>query len=182
MKRSFNFFSTPCVTTNMSSFLSSTVSVRDQLINAGFYLAHASSLDNVQWGANGRKSILLARPPNSSRPSEMSPAVLSAILVLSEQGFFLTSDANWKGPSEINPHLNDVKGTCIGTSPQVNLLRDDFTLLIDNARSLQSITATHEDALCVGFLRNQTLKFRHVLFEVRDVSYNLIIANFTSAY
>lgn len=152
----------------MSSSLTSALTVRDQLLSAGLYLADASSLDRVQWAANGRKTTLVMRSDISSRDSDMEPAILSAILVLSEQGFFLTTDANWRGPSTISPHLYDTKASCVGVPPQVNPFRDDFSALLVHARSLQTQTASHEDALSVGFVRDNCLKFRHVLFEVRE--------------
>lgn len=156
--------------TIMSTSLTSAIAVRDQLLSAGLYLADASTLNRVQWAANGRKTVLVMHSDTSSRDSEMQPAILSAILVLSKQGFFLTSDANWRGPSTISPHLSDAKASCVGAPPQVNPFRDDFAAGLTHARALQAQTSRHEDALSVGFVRDNCLKFRHVLFKVCTLS------------
>lgn len=143
----------------MSSSLVSSIAIHDQLIGAGFYLADSSTLDRVRWAVDGRKTILFEEPNDPSFETDMQPAILSAILVLSEQGFFLTSDANWHGPSEITPHLYDVKGSCVGVAARVNPFRDDFSSLIAHARTLQVKAASHEETSSIGFVHDSSIKF-----------------------
>ncbi|KAF8546827.1 hypothetical protein OG21DRAFT_1490782 [Imleria badia] len=149
----------------MSSSLISSITVRDQLIGAGFYLTDSSTLNHVCWAVDGKKTVLFEEPNDPSSKTNMQPAVLSAIVVLSKQGFFLTRDANWRGPSEIIPHLHDVKASCLGVAARVNPFRDDFSALLVHARTLQASAASHEEALLVGFVHDNSIKFQHVLFQ-----------------
>ena len=164
----------------MSSSLVSSIAIHDQLIGAGFYLADSSTLDRVRWAVDGRKTILFEEPNDPSSETDMQPAILSAILVLSEQGFFLTSDANWRGPSEITPHLYDVKGSCVGVAARVNPFRDDFSSLIAHARTLQVKAASHEETSSIGFVHDSSIKFRHVLFQVRHWNASIVFLTYPS--
>ncbi|KAG6370933.1 hypothetical protein JVT61DRAFT_10780 [Boletus reticuloceps] len=145
----------------MSASLLSCMTIRDQLLGTGFYLADASTLDRVHWAVDGRKSILFEEPFDPTAESDLRPAVLTAILVLSDQRFFLTSDASWHGPSEITPRLYDVHASCIGVPPWVNPFHNDFSRLLVHAHALQAKVASHEETLPVGFVRNRSLKFQH---------------------
>ena len=150
----------------MSSLLISSMAVCDLLITTSFYLTDSSTLDHIPWAVDGRKTVLFEMPKDPSTDSKMEPAIISTIIVLSEQGSFLTSDGNWCGPSEITPHLSDAKGSCIGMAPRVNPFHDNFSSLLEHARALQGQAALHEEAASIGFVCNNCIKFQHVLFQV----------------
>jgi hypothetical protein len=82
------------------------------------------------------------------------------------------SDAGWRGPTKITPHLHDAKATCIGVAPcDMATFADDFLVCVQNARDLQQQIATPDIQLRLGFAgssqgQSNELKFRHVLFQV----------------
>jgi hypothetical protein len=88
-----------------------------------------------------------------------------------DNNFWLTSDAGWRTPTPITPHLRDAKATCVGIIPRSLPFRDDFTVAVENAKNLQQQAATPDFNLRYGFASNgegqsTEIKFRHVLFEV----------------
>lgn len=153
----------------MSSLLISSMAGCDLLIATGFYLTDSLTLDHVCWTVDGRKTVLFEMPKDSSTDFKMEPAVLSAIVILSEQGYFLTSDGNWCGPSEITPHLFDAKGSCIGMAPHVNPFCDDLSSLLEHTRHCKDKQHHMKRllllALCATTVSNSsTSSFRYTTF------------------
>ncbi|KAF9234971.1 hypothetical protein BU15DRAFT_65267 [Melanogaster broomeanus] len=113
--------------------------IREELIDSSLYLGDRKILQHVEWKANGRKESLLVKeaPPTPSSEEQKTSsenivadlATLSAVVRVNDNGFWLTSDAGWRAPTNIAPHLHDAKGSCVGVSPATGIFRDDFFYL-----------------------------------------------------
>ncbi|KAH0832152.1 hypothetical protein J3R83DRAFT_13063 [Lanmaoa asiatica] len=142
---------------------------RDARSLDGYYLADPSVLQRVRWERQGRKSYVFEQVPAQHPATPPALASLSVIAHISDDLFWLTSDANWRRPTAITPSLAEAKATCVGTCPtRHTLLRDDFQSALDQVHTLQDMVATGNT--CQGFTQTGTsrLKFRHVLFEPTD--------------
>ncbi|KAM6492481.1 hypothetical protein JOM56_012205 [Amanita muscaria] len=80
-------------------------------------------------------------------PSPPEPAMLSAVVHVSEDNYWLTSCGMWRGSSAVAQSLADVKPTCVGVAPAHTVFTEDFRF-----------------GVIIGGA-NRRIKFRHVLFE-----------------
>ncbi|KAF9233045.1 hypothetical protein BU15DRAFT_66911 [Melanogaster broomeanus] len=148
---------------NVASTDERSARIREELIDSGLYLGDRKILQHVEWKANGRKESLFVKeapPTPSSDSEEQKPlsedivadlATLSAVVRVNDNGFWLTSDAGWRVPTNIAPHLHDAKGSCVGVSPVTGVFRDDFFIWVENARMLQQRIATPDSEERLGF-------------------------------
>ena len=152
--------------------------LRQQLIESGTYLADPQLLDHVHWVPDGRRNVLvyndeLLGNDDADGGHVSGPAVLSAVVRVSDQSFWLTSDGGWRGPTDFTPFLHQVKATCLGIMPNedVGQFHWDWGAAVDNAQGLQSLIATPDFSVRLGFVGGGNdgtghLRFRHILFEV----------------
>lgn len=158
--------------------------LRPRLMQSGTYLGDPALMNRVHWDADGRQDIVVrnliagAAPTPNQRPS---PAVLSAVLCISDQSYWLTSNAGWKGPTAYTTYLHQAKANCLGIHPNksVGLFLQDFAMIAHNANLLQDAAVTPNSTARMGFASNRDgpgtqIKFRYVLFEVsmRSQSWN----------
>ncbi|KAF9231620.1 hypothetical protein BU15DRAFT_68179 [Melanogaster broomeanus] len=127
---------------NVASTDERSARIREELIDSGLYLGDRKIPQHVEWKANGRKQSLFVKeaPPTPSNKEQKS---------LSED--ILTSNAGWRGPTNIAPHLHDAKGSCVGVSPVTGVFRDDFFISVENTRTLQQQIATPDSEERPGF-------------------------------
>ncbi|KAF7984151.1 hypothetical protein HWV62_16808 [Athelia sp. TMB] len=161
---------------------------RDALIARGSYLGVTGVADGYRWERVGRTNKLVtaaaatahreaqieyAANPDSNPVPEISPAVLSAVVLITEDDFYMTSCGMWNGPTTAARTFADVKPTCTGAQPDHAVFANDFPAVCEN------ITALMEKARTPGFkdvkgVKVNTggsgikIKFRHVLFERKD--------------
>ena len=153
----------------------------DRLLTSGTYLANPQFRDNVEWIRNGKSHKLVKKssPTNSAAtdadgdsttPTLPEMAILSIIVVISSEDFWLTSDAGWKGVTKFSKSFADVKPSCTAERPTFEGLSEDFDTAIQNLKWLQDQIATHgfhtKKGLLVGNAGLPQIKIRHVLFEV----------------
>ena len=103
------------------------------------------------------------------RPSAVQ---LSAIVVLTHDDFWLSSDGGWTGPSKDAPSFFDVKISCTGGNPIQNDLHAEYINVLANIDAL--IQRNHiptyaiDDCCTISSLSlERKLKFSHMLFQVR---------------
>ena len=142
---------------------------RNALLQKHSYIADPDFLQYVEWQRRGRKNLLY--PVASAENDDCDDvASLSVIAFIPDDGFWLTSDAGWKGPTKITPTLSEAKATCVATFPRDNsVLRNDFQVALDHVHTLQDKVATPNAEDRRGFSQpgSTKFKFRHVLFEVQ---------------
>lgn len=113
-----------------------------------------------------------ASSPTSSLfdPTETEVAVLSIIVEIGQDDFYLTSDGGYRGPSKFIKSLAHVKPSCSGGVPEAEPFNSDYTTAIDNLHWLLSEATTpgfKEKRGVVTKLGNATrIKVRHLLFDV----------------
>ncbi|KAF9230627.1 hypothetical protein BU15DRAFT_83395 [Melanogaster broomeanus] len=163
--------------TSLSSIPQRTTRIRDDLLHSGFYLGDHDLINRVHWAPNGRKDSFFVNEAVQSHTSSSDDATelatLSAVVRIMDNNFWLTSDAGWRAPTSITPHLHDAKATCVGVAPRSGPFRPDFFVAVQNATNLQQQVATQDFNLrygfaCTGEGESTQIKFRHVLFEKID--------------
>jgi hypothetical protein len=102
---------------------------------------------------------------------ELEPAMLSAIVVLTREDFWLSSDGDWEEPTSKAPMLADVKITCTGASPPHEDLCMEFATVIDNIdelikRAYTSSYVMENFRVLSALTLDPKVLFRHQLFEV----------------
>lgn len=165
------------------------IAARKNLIKTGLYLGEGSIHDNVHWVRQGRADRLAVKPlaatptcsdsgkssddsskypsPPPDEPPEL--ASLCAIAHISNQDFWLTSDAGYRGPSSVWGDLARVKPSCTLEEPDMQPVRGDFKAVMDNLRKLQDAVATSgfspesRKGLLQGGNGGQRFKVKHVL-------------------
>ena len=102
---------------------------------------------------------------------EPEPAMLSAIVVLTREDFWLSSDGDWEEPTSKAPTLADVKITCTGAALPHEDLSTEFATVIDNIDEL--IKRAHTTSYVMEHFRvlsamtlDPKVMFRHRIFEV----------------
>ena len=116
-----------------------------------------------------------ATDPETPEPTAPAPAVLSAVVIIPSDDYWLTLCGMWKGPTEAARSFADVKPTCMGEAPKHEVFSDDFNVVIKNVGVL------FEKAHMKGFKEfkgvivkssgESRLKFWHVLFDVTSNSF-----------
>jgi hypothetical protein len=72
---------------------------------------------------------------------EYNLAVLSAVVHISDDDFWMTPCGNWKGASQYCPNFSDLKLTCTGKSPSEMSFHEDFPAVIANLTALANLSA-----------------------------------------
>lgn len=165
---------------------------RDALVAKGLYLGTGGIANEVKWAPVGHGHLLVttetaemiqhaqddhAADPDANPMPDVSPAILSAVVLITEEDFWMTSCGMWKGPTAITPTFADVKPTCTGGSPDHELFANDFRTVCGNVNTVMNMGRTpgfkNIKGVKVGTANglNPKLKFRHVLFEVSDIPY-----------
>ena len=142
---------------------------RNTLLRNHSYVADPNFLQYVQWRCCGRKDLLYLVTSTENDDSD-NIASLLVIAFIPDDGFWLTSDAGWKGPTKITLTLSEAKGTCVATFPWDNtVLCDDFQDALDHVHALQNMVTTPNAEGNRGFFQpgSTKFKFRHILFEVK---------------
>ncbi|KAI6027708.1 hypothetical protein PISMIDRAFT_13336 [Pisolithus microcarpus 441] len=172
----------------------------ERLMASGLYLRDNSLAGDVQWVREGHGHVLVYNPKkegvdsstvasapvldvDTTTPSQDSPctrfttppegAMLTAIVRIDRDHFWLTSDGGYLGPNTICKEILDVKPSCAFTDPGMEPIQLDFptVLQILHDLTLQCVTPgystgtsffTTEKKIPTGF------KLRHRLFEAID--------------
>ncbi|EMD37980.1 hypothetical protein CERSUDRAFT_72610 [Gelatoporia subvermispora B] len=154
---------------------------RSELAHAGLYLGNKSVRQCVEWkrtpGAKGNAHQLVMKDCHATAgedaPAPGDPAPLVLFARVSDDNFFMTSDANWR-PSQYTPFFSDAKPSCTLTappgSPDLAILEPDWPEVIANLRWFQNRIVTKGFTESRGLLveedRNVTLiKIKHKLFD-----------------
>ena len=150
------------------------------LLASGTYLADPDVRAKVEWIQDGKVHKLVTKnmsvdsgvadSDNKSAPTSPKMAILSVIVVVSGEDFWMMPDAGWRGATKVSKSLADVKPSCTVERPLLEILSEDFDAAIGNLKWLQDQTATHgfhvKKGLLVGHPGLPRIKIRHVLFEV----------------
>jgi hypothetical protein len=146
------------------------INARAQLLTSGFYLGSPKIRENVEWVRDGTARRLCEKTPDLEDPDQPPTshelATISTVVTISPDNFWLRPENNWKGPSQYNPTLADVKATCIGNKPNMELFQDNFEETIQNIEWLQNESAvvSFKDK-CSIIVNNDGvpgIKFRHI--------------------
>lgn len=157
------------------------------LLKKGLYLGDTGIVNQVSWVCIGKSDCLVttdaaaeyqstcdlfAADPKAQAPATPDLAVLSAVVFIPEEDYWLTSDTGWKGPTAAATSFADVKPSCTGQQPEHEVFAPDFVVVLRNIKDLL------EKGCMKGFpeikgiiIKSSTgaskLKFHHILFEVR---------------
>ncbi|KAM6499889.1 hypothetical protein JOM56_005397 [Amanita muscaria] len=162
---------------------------REALLSDGYYLGTLEEKwsDKLTWVRIGKAERLVTVEEDAiasaayksfeesdqlgKTPTPPEPVMLSAVIRVSEEDYWLTSCGMWRGTSPVAQTLADVKPTCVGVAPAHAVFAGDFRFVLDNLASLMDMSRTYDrrkGVLIEG--ANPRVKFRHVLFEVRALS------------
>ena len=167
--------------------------VRDALLKKGLYLGTPHVSEKLVWDRDGNADRLVtaeaaaaasdalkthASDPSAERPTVPEPAVLSAVVFIPKEDYWLTACGMWKGPTEATRTFADVKPTCTGQAPEHAVFADDFDVVLKNLDALMQKEKTDGFKAMKGLLinsmnGNRKIKFRHILFEV-SISFSFI--------
>ena len=170
------------------------VRVRQRLVDTGFYLGNSCDFQtNVHWVRDGRADRLAVKPietkrtdsPGTPLPSpppddSFELATISAVIQIDSNDYWLTSDANYRAPTELCPDFATIKPSCVGHMPDVAPFTLDWANVVDNLSVLQDLAVTPKFTLKQGLFARTgpcgpQLKMRHVLFEISvDIQLQLI--------
>ncbi|KAF8836904.1 hypothetical protein BDN67DRAFT_983613 [Paxillus ammoniavirescens] len=123
--------------------------VQARLVESGLYIGSRSIHQNVEWRHVGRCDKLVIKPPttlasgtSTTRPETMaegeagypSPppekvlddAVLSAVVQISSNDYWLTADAGYCGPSTVWPEYSNIKPSCTNERSDPEPFKSDF--------------------------------------------------------
>ena len=147
------------------------------------YAASPQLRDLVTWTKDGRRHRLVWKEDvhraddlyKSSVADGHSPvaanipsAVLSAIVLITDDDCWLMADGAWRGPSDYAASFADIKLTCTGAPAPYPFLQQDFTATVAN---LEHFMKKSDGAKKVGVILMQDgfkkIRFRHVPFVVR---------------
>ena len=161
-----------------------------RLLQSDFYLGGQKLLDKVIWICDGRADHLVVKGQNEQEgamePSQCELAMLSAIVRVDRNDFWLTSDAGYSKPSTVWSNLVDVKPSCVVCAPDLQPVKSDYAQVVANLQELQNQMTTPGYQLGKGFYlpaQGDTRRFKlhHALFEVSvgpraaDTTLNLLI-------
>jgi len=101
---------------------------------------------------------------------DLEPAMLYAVVTIGPDDCFLTPCGNWKGPTATMQRFEDVKLSFRGDAPTDNVFGKDFQAMTNNAKSIMQQIAVpntiNKGFVVVGKSVTESLRFRHVIFEV----------------
>ena len=178
---------------------------RKSLLTAGLYLGDQNfKIDQVIWrrisgdnclvtkesadAVDAAHAVIAAMETTPGEDSESTPtpeydiAVLSAVVHISDDDFWMSSCRNWKGTSQYCPKFSDLKLTCTGKSPSQMPFSKDFPTVLTNLTALANLAAkfTEKKGLFIERPPDRKIRFRHVLFEVSIISPSVVKADFVN--
>jgi hypothetical protein len=143
------------------------------------YLADSSIREKVEWVRDGSAHKLIVKTENAGiadtntdngEDDAQEMAVLSAIVHITREDFYMASDGGYRGPGRFNQPFSDIKLSCTGGRPKIEELGNDFDRVIGNLKWLeeQVVTPGFHDrkGLLTGLPSSPKIKIRHKLFEV----------------
>lgn len=172
------------------------VNARNRLMGSGCYLGDTTITANFEWVREGRGHVLVCVPPtqNDDPPtatghdtsvddkdvdSGTSPAapltpplcaVLSAIVRVDQEDFWLTPDGGYQGPNGVWKEFLDVKPSCALANPGVEPVMSDFPVTLHMLQSFTQRCVTPGFSSGKSFFSSDEhgptrFKLRHNLFE-----------------
>ncbi|KAI6011233.1 hypothetical protein BKA83DRAFT_4132225 [Pisolithus microcarpus] len=156
------------MSTATNPVLSQVLQARERLMVSGLYLGQSCTASNLEWVHEGRGHVLLHIPA-----PPINRAVLSAIVRIDRDDFWLVSDGGYQGAGSIWKDILDVKPSCALTKPGMQPLDADFATVMTTLRLLTNKCVTPGYALGKSLFGNENLnpkhfKLRHKLFESLD--------------
>ncbi|KAI5995129.1 hypothetical protein EDD15DRAFT_2195752 [Pisolithus albus] len=178
--------------------LSRALKAHERLTASGLYLGESGAASTLQWVREGRGHVLShipvpptnvsattsdeeqeeqAPPPNVASHSDIGecpePAVLTAIVRIDRDDFWLMSDGGYQGPGSVWKDILDVKPSCALTKPGLDPLNSDFATVLSMLRLLTQNCVTPGYGLGKSLFGSDNLnptrfKLRHKLFESLD--------------
>jgi hypothetical protein len=156
-------------------------------IDNRWYLGENAGRENVVWYKLGREELLLTKAAAQAfddatkafaseeeesagltPPPEPEPALLSAVVYITPEDFWMMSCGRWKGPTSGCHEFADMKLTCTGAAPSDSVFQPDFPTVLANLNHLMALSSTRGFSLKKGLMLpssgTQKIKFRHVLF------------------
>ncbi|KAF9236936.1 hypothetical protein BU15DRAFT_63552 [Melanogaster broomeanus] len=180
----------PVIQPSLCTLPSHLILMCNNLIDLGLYLSDKAVIKNVHWVRKGRADRLAIKPaapldPNLdtatgsakylSRPPDdpIELALLSAIVQLCSQDFWITSDGGYRIPSKIWQQLANVKLSCMAKEPDMQPVREDFKTVIGNLGQLQQMISMPgyqpgKGFILPGGISGKCIKVQHALFEPLD--------------
>jgi hypothetical protein len=150
----------------------------DELLQSRTYLSNPDVLSHVHWASEGHYDIVVLNSDQENGGHAPVPTVFSTIVHISDQSYWLSSDAGWKGPTEFTSSPSQAKMNCLGvrSNEDVRPFQADFVTVVDNTNTMQTLMGTPEAEVRIGFALNFNglaphLKFCHILFEVSLASF-----------
>lgn len=161
---------------------------REALVSSdkAIYLGVPDKLRDLRWVRVGNADLLvteesaaeyleaqqaLQADPEAPAPGAPKSAVLSAVVHIPAEDYWLTSDGMWKGPTDAAKTFADVKPSCTGQAPTNEVFSGDFTNVLKHMRTILDLARTKgfqqsKGVLVNGFGGIPKIKFRHILFNV----------------
>ncbi|KIM66133.1 hypothetical protein SCLCIDRAFT_14522 [Scleroderma citrinum Foug A] len=154
------------------------------MMGTGFYLGDNLFHDRVTWAWEGCATRLAIRPegldsakqdlakyPSSPPPEDLALAPICAVVKISSRDFWLTTDAGYRGPSQIWKDFSEVKASCACEQPDMVPFKDDFSTVTENLHWLQDEVTTSgfpgkKGLFIQGNEASIWFKVCHKLFEV----------------
>src|ERR1700722_11978291 len=122
---------------------------RSALLSGSLYLGHPDIRDKLIWINAGNFDILVTKEDASAfknaqkaateaaiPPPHPSYAVLSAVVLITDKDFCLTSCGMWQGQNDVVESFADVKLSCIGQAPVQDVFSPDFPHVTANVEAL----------------------------------------------
>jgi hypothetical protein len=168
--------------------------LRNTLVHDTYYLGTSAIREEVVWRRMGRDNVVVTKESAEAADAahanktqdlsetgdkndadnnepELIPAPLTFVAQISPDNCWLSSDGNWKGPTEYTPTFADVKLNCRMVSPELQIFKDDFTNVVNNLQFIMAKIEKKGDKKFGVFDDNGRsttyFKMRHKLFEVR---------------
>lgn len=156
------------------------------LSDKAIYLGLPDKLSDLRWVRVGNADLLvteesaaeyleaqqaLQADPGAPAPSAPKSAVLSAVVHIPAEDYWLTSDGMWKGPTDAAKTLADVKPSCTGQVPTHEVFSGDYANVLKHLKTILDMARTKgfqqsKGVLVNGLGGNPKIKFRHILFSV----------------
>ena len=158
-------------------------STRDDLIDTIGYLGDPNTADDYQWMRTGRFTSLYTKADAETMKQAMSnratrqtknypsPVMLTAIVRISSEDFWLNSCGMWKKPVPAARSFSDVKLSCVCDAPPHPTLINDYDAVIANLRRIISNGATtgtddNRGVLVQDVFGGERIKLKHKLFDL----------------
>lgn len=150
------------------------------------YLGTPDKPNGLQWVRIGKAKLLVKEQsatkyleaqqavqanPDAPLPETPQSAVLSAVVHIPAEDYWLTSDGMWKGSTDAVKTFADVKPSCTGEAPNHEVFLGDFENVLKHLQKILDMAHTEGFKNSKGILVNgmggkPKIKFRHILFKV----------------